>query len=228
MADGLERTRAAWAASGVPGSGRSARQLSEWVLRDKLISGNCFAIRGSVLEEICSVGFRVPVGSYYHDSTIATMLRFNLDPSKHPLDRNRIFVHPEATWTFRPLSWYRPADIRSLWRRTLRQALGILEVKALRFLVVERKISLAQLPDTVLGLIDEWRSSCPREVRALCIRKPSCRLALSRLRSLSAYRQIGRTPATLVSERLPFTEAQPQTYTPWLAPLQASVPVSVG
>jgi hypothetical protein len=181
IAEGLGATPNALAGTAVPTVGRSAKALREWFLRAGLISGNCFALRGQVLNKLRDRGFRLPLGIYYHDALITSIICFDLDPSTQRYDSKRILVHPQATWTYRPLAWWRFADLRTQWKRMMRQAHGLLEDRAIRFALSVRKSPIDELPRTVDKLIRNWLDGCPGEARGVFLRNPLCYFAARKL-----------------------------------------------
>ncbi len=181
IAEGLSTTPNALAASAVPTVGRSAKAMREWMIRDGLISGNCYALRSEVLNRLCGRGFRLPLGIYYGDALIASMICFDLDPSTNRFNNKRILVHPKATWTIRPLAWWRGADLWTHWKRMMRQAHGVIENRAMRFALAVRRTTIDDLPSSVSKMILEWLHACPGEARSVFVRNPLCFFTARRL-----------------------------------------------
>lgn len=121
IADGLRVAPDALAATGVPSHGRSAKILREQLLKSGGIHGNLYALRGTVMTELRSRGYRLPLGIYRTDPTLGAAINFCLDPARHQWDPKRVLVQPNATWHIPPRSW-RIEEIRTQWRRMLRQA----------------------------------------------------------------------------------------------------------
>lgn len=92
-------------ASGVPSWGQSAQYLRKKMLAEGGIHGNCFAIRGSILQRMKENNFHLPIGIYRTDPLIGAVLSFNLDPVQNSWDPRRIHVHPNATWRINPAKW---------------------------------------------------------------------------------------------------------------------------
>ena len=181
LAEGLASHPAAVLASGVPTVGRSARRMRE-AMRGGGIHGNLFAIRGSAMEEIRQCGFRLPLGMYRTDGTILSALCFRMDPQRYEWDWNRVFVHPRATWTFQPLSWWRPSDVRAYLKRILRQSQGHLISRAVKaHLALERRAPAA-LPRTVSHLVLGWAARYPKDVVMSFLRDPIAPFALRSFR----------------------------------------------
>jgi hypothetical protein len=190
----------ALAASGVPTMGPSAQRLRENMLRHGGVHGNLYALRGEAMAGLRAIGFRLPLGIYRTDPTLMSVVRFGLDPARQDWNERRLLVHPEATWTYAPLRWWRSRDLRAYQKRMLRQAQGTLENCAARqYLAIERRAP-GKLPHTVAEFVGEWIASHPDEARKLFIRQPLCWLAARRLRE-SLDRFVEPEQPRLVADR---------------------------
>lgn len=167
--------------TGVPTDGRSAMRLRARMLRHGGIHGNLHALRGWVMEHFRATGFRLPLGIYRTDSTVASAVKFRLDPARHDWSERRMFVDAAATWTV-AASAQSPLDIlRGQVRRRLRQAQGMLENRAVRqHLAIERR-KPETLPATAHALVTDWVARHGGEARALFRRHPLACLAYRRL-----------------------------------------------
>jgi hypothetical protein len=167
--------------TGVPTHGRSAMRLREEMLRSGGIHGNLFALRGAVMEHFRATGFRLPAGIYRNDATIGSLIKFNLDPSRHEWDEGRLVVDPDATWIVAPSSQSLADRVRGHYRRMLRQAQGRLENRAVRqHLAIDRCLP-EDLPETNYELVRGWVERHADEARALFRQHPLARLAYSRM-----------------------------------------------
>ncbi len=173
----LAETPDALGATGVPTCGRSATAIREQMLAQGGIHGNLFAIAAEGMEGIRRTGFRLPLGIYRTDPLIGSVLMFRLDPASNDWDPRRIAVAPDATWHvdgIEDLTW---KNIKSQFKRILRQAQGDLENKAAREHLAVRHLPPQQLPRTVAELIDGWIKAQPDQARALFRKRPLCRYA---------------------------------------------------
>lgn len=199
---GLRATPQALAASGIPTVGRSSPALRELLLRSGGMHGNFFAVRGGVLTQLRSVGFRLPLGMYRTDATLGAVIRFGLDPSRNRWDAERVLVHPHATWRFRPLCWWRPADIRSQLNRVMRQAQGALEMQAVRQHFAIEKRPAESLPITSAQMVVSWAAANPRAAKKQFLKNPLCVLALRRLRCPRDWSLAAMAPELMTEKSL--------------------------
>lgn len=167
--------------SGVPSVGRTAGRLRRQMLAEGGFHGNFCAIRGDVMASLRAASYRLPLGLYRTDSTLAACLRFGLDPSRHEWDPTRILVHPDASWVVDEKPWWRWGEVRAQFRRVLRQGQGALENRAVRHhLAVQRRLP-QDLPATAAGLVSTWLDEAPEEARALLRRDRIAAHALGKL-----------------------------------------------
>jgi len=182
------------AASAVPSVGHSRKALREAMLRDGGMHGNLYALKRSTIDRLKLADFKLPQGIYRNDSMMAAALCFNLGPDEYDWDPRRIIVHPDATWTFRTLKWWRRSDLASHFRRVIRQAQGALENKAVRqHFAVERR-SPGTLPRSVSELVMNWYRAASPEERLWVRRNPLRLLALRRLQRMPAPAAQGPAP----------------------------------
>ncbi len=171
--------------TGVPSQGRSAAALRAQMLRSGGIHGNLYALRGAVMEHFRASDFRLPLGIYRTDPTIASVAKLKLDPASGDWDERRIHVAAGATWTLAPASGSPVGVLSGQVRRMLRQAQGALENRAVRHhLVVERRRP-EDLPRTAYELVTGWVGRQPGEAAALFRRQPLALLAYRRLKPWS-------------------------------------------
>lgn len=170
-------------ASGVPTSGRSAARIREQMLRGGGIHGNLFAISHEGMEKIREVGFRLPLGIYRTDPLIGAALMFRLDPAVHNWDPQRIAVEAGATWHVDGIEEINWNNIKTQFKRILRQAQGELENRAAREHMAVRKLPPQQLPSTAAEMIEQWLRNQPEQARALLRKRPLCHYAINKIRT---------------------------------------------
>lgn len=168
--------------TGVPTQGRSAGKMRDAMLRDGGIHGNLYAIKGAAMGLMRDLGFRLPLGIYRTDPTVASVINFNLDPARNSWNSRRITVDPGATWTFSTLSVWRPRDIRTYLKRTLRQAQGVLENRAVRQHLAIDKHTPRSLPSSNHELVTGWAAAHAGEARRIFMRQPLVYYAFRKLR----------------------------------------------
>jgi hypothetical protein len=208
IADGLAGAPTALAGSAVPTVGRSAKALREQMLREGGAHGNLYALRATTMARLRTSGFRLPLGLYYTDPLLQSAICFDLDPARRDWDWSRIFVHPRATWTFRPLDWRRPSDLWTHLKRTVRQAQGQLEAMAYNYHYVTRRAAPETLPETAARMVSVWRAARPGQARQALLRNPMLLLGLHRLRrmesklsgTLQSPRLVGQWPSDLSTD----------------------------
>lgn len=173
----LAETPGALGATGVPTCGRSATALREQMLREGGIHGNLFAISAEGMEGIRKIGFKLPLGIYRTDPLIGSVLMFRLDPANNSWDPRRIAVTPDATWYVEGIEDITWKNVKSQFKRILRQAQGVLENKAAREHLAIKQLPPQQLPITVAEMIGDWIKAQPAQVRSLFMKRPLCRYA---------------------------------------------------
>lgn len=199
IAEGLRGAPGAIAATGVPSVGRTARQMRDRLLREGGLHGNLHALRGETMRRFRDAGFRLPLGLYRTDALLNSSMSFNLDPARHEWDRHRVLVHPEASWTLRPLSWYRPRDLLAHLRRMLRQGQGELEKRAFGDHLANRRLRPEGLPGTAVEMVAGWLRDSPDAARQFLARSPLLRLAARRLLARPRDWAAAREPPRLVA-----------------------------
>lgn len=183
IAQGLDATPNALAATGVPTVGRSAKALRDKMLASGGIHGNLYAVRGEVLMQLRERGFRLPLGIYRTDPLLGAVICFNLNPADNEWDTKRIFVHPQATWACPTLAWWRVHDLHKHANRVMRQAQGVLENLAVHEHLAVQKRRPEDLPSTVSDLVLNWLVAFPNKARSVFWRQPLCFLAVRKLLS---------------------------------------------
>jgi hypothetical protein len=197
---GLDNRPDAWAISGVPTVGRTAKSLRQEMIEQSGGHGTLHALRGNVCLQLRQRGFRIPLGLYRVDGLIFALVAFALDPAANSWDTTRTVVHPDVTWTFRPLAWWRLSDLRTYGRRLLRQAQGDLENRAIRQHLAVQKRAPESLPATCSELVLSWWKASPSEVRAMVLRNPLRFIAARKLRRWRDW-SLAKSAPELLAER---------------------------
>ena len=168
LAQALAADPGALAATGVPGSGRTAAAMRAQMREEGGLHGNFFLLGMPALEALRTMNFRLPVGLYRTDATLGAALSFGLDPSKNGWEPLRfIRVEEQARWNVDAKPWWRLSEIRTRLRRRQRQAQGALENRAVRNLYAERRSAVASLPATVRDLVLGWLAAEAADCHAL-------------------------------------------------------------
>lgn len=190
----------AWGASGVPSVGRSAAKLKAAMLEEAGLHGNLYALRGTLIDRIRASGFRLPLGIYRNDSLLGAALCFSFDPAAHAWNPLRIVVSPDATWDYDPLNWWRVADLVAHFKRTVRQAQGVVENFAVRQHLGRERRTPESLPATTAELVGAWIKNHPDDAHLLRSR-PLCRRAIARLLAPRDWSKASVAPELLYGEK---------------------------
>ncbi|MFC0250903.1 hypothetical protein [Massilia consociata] len=193
----LMTTPDALGASGVPTSGRSAAALREQMLRQGGIHGNLYAISEEGMQGIRAAGFKLPLGIYRTDPLIGSVLMFRLDPSNNTWDPRRIAVESSATWHVDGIEDLTLKNVKSHFKRILRQAQGDLENRAARDHLAVRGLPLTQMPKTVREMVLQWIDAHPDEARSLYMKNPLRLHAARRMRPPQDWSSAKRAPELL-------------------------------
>lgn len=224
VAEGLDQTPHAIAATGMPSVGRSARKLQEKLRREGGTHGNFHALRGETMARLRESGFRLPLGLYRTDALINSVLSLNLDPARHEWDPSRVLVHPTATWDFEPLAWHRPRDLLAQLRRVLRQLRGELEKQAFGHYLIVLRHPPAALASTTAGMVTAWLAALPDGGRSLFRSRPMLRLAARRLIEEQRDWSAAQEPPRLVGAVGPGATAWPPSIGGGVGALAAALP----
>lgn len=185
----------ALAATGAPTLGHSARRIREEMRRAGGIHGNLFALKPVAMEDIRRRGFRLPLGIYRTDPTLAAALAFGLDPTMNSWDlKSRVVVDFSASWQTEAKRWWVVSDLRSHFRRLERQAQGDFENRAVSSHLASKKMPAESLPPTAAQLVSDWARANPETFQQM--------LMESRLRR-SAWRRLVESRSWAAAERLP-------------------------
>lgn len=180
IADALRRAPEAVAASGVPTVGRSASALRHTLLTAGGMTGALFAVRGTTMEAMRHRGFRLPLGMYRTDGTMAAAFYFNLDPNTHDWDLKRIAVCPDSTFAIRRKSALSLRDLKGQFDRMVRLAWGAFITQAVRTHLAVRRLPPEDFPQTAVELVLGWVKAFPLHALILAAKRPLALLALAR------------------------------------------------
>jgi hypothetical protein len=197
----LSTSPAALAATGVPSSGRSAEWQRARMLREGGFQGNLHVLRSEVMQTVRTSGIRLPLGLYRTDSLTGALLLLGLDPAVHQWDNGRIAVAPGATWKVRQLERLTYSSLVSQWKRTLRQAQGELENRAVREHLVVKRLAPHLLAPTTHTLVNGWIAEQPKQARQLFRKRPLCAYAAWRLRTPRDWSAASLPPVKLADTR---------------------------
>lgn len=198
--DALASDSEAWAASGMPMVGRSAKRLRGRMQTEGGLHGNFYALRGSVVALLRSRGVRLPLAIYRNDSLLGAIMCFSADPSAHGWNAKRIAIVASASWTNETLRWTRWSSIVTQWKRVQRQAQGVLENAAVRQHLALDRLLPETLPRTAAELVARWRAAHPDEALAL-LRHPLRRRAARELALRRDWSLAERAPELLLERK---------------------------
>lgn len=183
LRDGLTSSPSSLGGTGVPTVGRTAAKSRLDMLATGGLQGNLFALTEATMGQIRHSQFKLPLGLYRTDSTLGAALAYGLDPSRNSWDlKNRILVHPGVTWTTEKKKWWRFGDIKTQFKRAIRQAQGVLENRAVANFLTQQKRAPENLPHTASEMVEDWIRECPNEATTILRNNPIIRMALKRLR----------------------------------------------
>ena len=151
------------------------------MLRSGGIHGNLFALSQTAMQKIRRCGFRLPLYLYRMDSTIGAALCFNLAPESAEWNAARIFVDRDVASTRRVPSWRNWQDLTAQLKRTIRQAQGELENRAVKKLLAIKRQGLNRLPRTTSELINQWLAEATLREKLWFVGNPLRNYAYSRV-----------------------------------------------
>lgn len=190
-------------ATGVPTKGYGARRLRAEMLARGGIHGNFCAVRGEVMSQLRAVAYRLPLGLYRTDSTLAATLNFALDPARHDWDPLRVLVHPEVSWDLDIAPWWHWRELRVQFKRRLRQGQGVLENRAVRHHLAVHKRLPQDMPATAAELVQVWLDEAPVEAQALLRTSPLAAYGLKRLKQPRDWSDAAVPPGLLYDSGTP-------------------------
>ena len=193
--EGVTAHPCALGGTGTPTTGRTAENLRQQMVTEGGLHGNFFALTQATMNQLRECNVHLPLGLYRTDSTLGAALAFGLDPSRCKWDlKGRIFVHPAVTWTTDERKWWCYAEVKSQFKRTLRQAQGVLENRAVRNFMVLQKLPLQKLPRTASALVLDWAENYPTEAGAVFWKNPLSRVALTKFKQPRDWSGAAQSP----------------------------------
>jgi hypothetical protein len=168
--------------SGVSHDGTPDERVAPPAVRPGGFNGNLCCMKAWAVAEFKRQGIRLPVGLYRGDAVIGALLLYDMDPVGTRWADRRILVHGQARYLTDPKRWWRWSDAVSAAKRTLRQAKGELENKAVRGHMTLRKRAPNLLAPTARALVLGWAAEFPSEFRSTWLRSPLSYWAYRRLR----------------------------------------------
>ncbi|PZW46773.1 glycosyl transferase family 2 [Humitalea rosea] len=183
----------AQAAAAVPSTGRSAAFLTRQMLEEPGLHGSLFALRGSFVARLASLGLRLPVGLYRGDGLVGSFVLHDLDAERGGWVLERLAVEPGATWRAPSLRLWHPRDARRHWHRLVQQGRGRLQWAAIRDAIYPG--GFTALPEDADTCVLDWIAAAPRLRTPRLWRDPFAVLALRRMRG--ARPRLDLTPRLL-------------------------------
>jgi hypothetical protein len=172
LVQALKSNEAVLGATGVPTVGRTATRTRQQMQNSGGFHGNLCCVRGSAVEEIRANAIRLPLGLYRTDSLMGALLCFGVDSTQNAWDVSRIAVLPDASWEIDAKHWWRASDLLSHWKRTIRQARGVFENRAVKSILAEQRLHPASLPRHASTLVKQWAARHPREYALMVMQHP--------------------------------------------------------
>ena len=189
----------AMAATGVALNGRTMRLATQKTLTEGgVLHGQLHALRPEFLERMVRQKIQLPLGTYYGDGLMGSLLNHNLDALGQPWDTNRIIGVGDATYEIAALSMFRPRDLRRQLRRKIRQMRGKLQNQAMKEIIYRH--GFAGLPGNADDLVRHHISEHGVPAVSLMDR-PFMALALRQIRVAREF-----DPAGLVPHRISLRE----------------------
>jgi len=188
----------ALAVAALPTSGRGAAAVTADLHEHGGLHGNFFALGAPALQAMHELGFRLPLGLYRVDSTLAAALAFRLRPQEFDwaVKRNIVF-DSEAHWDVDAPPWWQPATWRGHAKRRLRQAQGDLENWAVRHWLLLKRRPAQGLAPTVQALVQRWAAEDPTGLAGRLHRRPLRQHAWRRLQQPDARAASASPPQLL-------------------------------
>jgi hypothetical protein len=120
LADALSEVPSAKAAGGMPATGRDRDPWRQRMVENGSLAGNLYALRGSFVECLRRLPFRMPVGLFGEDRLVSRLVASELGSSAALDEEPQCIFHIGAEFSFRSLSPMRLADYRIYLRRKWR------------------------------------------------------------------------------------------------------------
>lgn len=197
LAESIERSDIALAASGFPMAGRSSCEIQAEVNTHGGLHGNLFAIRQETMQALRDRNIRLPIGLYGFDTVLGGFLGFGLDPAQHEWDmKGRVTTDAGVCWFVRNKHWWNIGDIRTQMKRILNNALRALVRKATTHYLRKQRRLPESLPGTIESYVMEWADNNRGELFRLFLSTPLSIVPYLRLRKAGA-RPLAEIPPEL-------------------------------
>jgi hypothetical protein len=147
------------AVSGLPRNGRGAIAMQRYAESEPRLFGQMFALRGTVVDRLAAIGRKLPIGLYRGDGLLSGFIVHETDGVMHADAARRLATVPQAGWNIKPLSPFRPNDIKTAFDRRVRQSRGRLESLAWNSIIWSQGFGAlpAYADDMILGWLSRNR-----------------------------------------------------------------------
>ncbi len=142
LASALVEVPSAHAAGGMPATGRDRDPWRQRMVQNAMLAGNYYALRGSFIGCLQEREVRMPLGLIGEDFLVSWLVSNDAWRGASPVeDGPHCVFHTDALFSFRSLSPWRPADIRTYLRRKWRYTLRALQHQMLMMMLIHRGVS---------------------------------------------------------------------------------------
>jgi glycosyltransferase involved in cell wall biosynthesis len=141
LADSLEMSPRAHAASAPPASGRNVDRDRRDLIDERVLVANLYALRGSFVKRLQQTGARLPLGLEGDDGLLGALIKWDLQPDKQEFDDSRIVPCPSSGFVFESVSPLDPTQWRGYWKRAVRYGRRFYEFQLLGPLLKKRGLS---------------------------------------------------------------------------------------
>lgn len=201
LGDALVANPSLLGGTGMPSTGRTAAAAREKMAEQGGFHGNFCCITGPTIAQLRQRHIALPLGLYRVDSLMGALLSFNLNPANNDWNHRRILVHPTASWQTEAKHWWRPADLKARFKRTLRQAKGLLENEAVKQFLEREQLPPETLPTTASALVNQWLQHHPVQARRFMRQHPLTFFALKDISKPIDWSDATRAPTLAWSGR---------------------------
>lgn len=142
LASALVEIPSAHAAGGMPATGRDRDPWRQRMVQNAMLAGNYYALRGSFIGCLQERGVRIPLGLIGEDFLVSWLVSNDDWRGDSPrVNGPHCVFHTDALFSFRSLSPWRPADIRTYLRRKWRYTLRAVQHQMLMMLLIQQGVS---------------------------------------------------------------------------------------
>ncbi len=169
------------AATGVAVNGRTMQLATGPTLTEgHRMHGQLHALRPDFIERLVARNIRLPIGVYYGDGLIGSMVLHDLDPLHNEWVPRRIAADPVANYAIPALSPFRARDLKRQFQRKISQMRGRLENLAIRSIVYVHNYE--GLPVYAVDMVNAFLAEHGRPAVSI-LDRPFQTLALRQLRA---------------------------------------------